>query len=166
MILSVSQVSARRTGANALGVLAICLLAFAPLQAVAGDHESGHTPSAAGQDHGKSTSSADKLDPKNIEIPVVPAPLVQADGTLTGYAFVGIRVRAREPSDAEKIKEDLPEVQDAIVRAINANPVRSGLEVDRLRAQLLKRIRPAVSAAVPAEMLEAVELRDVVHSSL
>lgn len=59
----------------------------------------------------------------NVDMPIVIAPMNDADGKLTGYAYVQSRLTAATPSDALNVRDKIAFVLDAFVRDVNAAPV-------------------------------------------
>lgn len=55
----------------------------------------------------------------NIEMPYVMAPVSDASGRLTGYAYLLSRLTAASSSDALKVRDRLAVLQDAFVRDVN-----------------------------------------------
>lgn len=59
----------------------------------------------------------------NVDMPYLMAPLTDADGKLTGYAYISSRLTASSESIVTDVREKLPFIQDAFVRDVNAEPV-------------------------------------------
>jgi hypothetical protein len=55
----------------------------------------------------------------NVEMPFLMAPLTDADGKLTGYAYLSTRLTAVSDVYALTVREKLPYIQDAMVRDVN-----------------------------------------------
>jgi hypothetical protein len=59
----------------------------------------------------------------NVDMPYLIAPLTNADGKLTGYAYLSSRLTAASDTIALAVREKLPFIQDAMLRDVNAEPV-------------------------------------------
>lgn len=59
----------------------------------------------------------------NVDMPYVMAPLTGADGKLTGYAYISLRLTAASESLVATVREKVPFIQDAFVRDVNADAV-------------------------------------------
>ena len=145
-------------------ILAIGLsaaLGVVPAAASGGGHDEKPNPAAEGE----SPVAAGPSD-RELDIPVVTVPLVDDRGRLVEYAFVGIRIRAESSSKIDRIKADLPLLQDALVRAVNGPPLASAATADAdLRAALLVRIKTAASSVIANGATAEVLVKDVVRSS-
>ena len=64
----------------------------------------------------------------NIEMPYLMAPLTNADGKLTGYAYITSRLTAASESAALTVREKLAFIQDAFVRDVNDEGVATADE--------------------------------------
>jgi len=59
----------------------------------------------------------------NVDMPPLIAPLTNAEGKLTGYAYISSRLTAASDTIALSVRDKLPFIQDAILRDVNAEPV-------------------------------------------
>jgi hypothetical protein len=59
----------------------------------------------------------------NVDMPYLMAPMTDADGKLTGYAYISSRLTAASESIVTDVREKLPFIQDAFVRDVNGAPV-------------------------------------------
>jgi hypothetical protein len=59
----------------------------------------------------------------NVDMPFLMAPLTDADGKLTGYAYLSSRLTAWSDTYALAVRDKLPFIQDAMVRDVNAETV-------------------------------------------
>ncbi len=124
-----------------------------------------------GAEHGAAKSSASgtsappkqTLDPRGVDIAALTAPLVR-NGRLVEYAFVGLRILAPSPGEANALKADLPRAQDAIVRALNANPLDQSLDDDALRQAILDLVGAALGRALEPRQVESVVVKDLVRT--
>jgi len=72
------------------------------------------------------TAAEEKKDPTkggpagtNVDMPFLMAPMTDADGKLTGYAFISSRLTATSESVVTMVREKLPFIQDVMVRDVN-----------------------------------------------
>ena len=74
---------------------------------------------------GKSGESKKKGGPAgtNVDMPPLIAPLSDADGKLMGYAYISSRLTAASDTIALSVRDKLPFIQDVILRDVNAEPV-------------------------------------------
>jgi hypothetical protein len=59
----------------------------------------------------------------NIDMPFLMAPLTNADGKLTGYAYIATRLTAITDVFALAVRDKLPFIQDIMVRDVNGDGV-------------------------------------------
>jgi hypothetical protein len=59
----------------------------------------------------------------NVDMPFLMAPLTNADGKLTGYAYVATRLTAMTDIFALAVRDKLPFIQDIMVRDVNGDGV-------------------------------------------
>lgn len=59
----------------------------------------------------------------NVDMPPLIAPLTDADGKLMGYAYISSRLTAASDTIALSVRDKLPFIQDVILRDVNAEPV-------------------------------------------
>jgi len=59
----------------------------------------------------------------NVDMPPLIAPLSDADGKLMGYAYISSRLTAASSAIALSVRDKLPFIQDVILRDVNAEPV-------------------------------------------
>jgi flagellar basal body-associated protein FliL len=57
-----------------------------------------------------------------VTLPTLIAPMVEGQ-RLTGYVYVSIRLTAASSSDADHLRDVLPRIQDALLRALNDSPL-------------------------------------------
>jgi len=96
---------------------AVAMSAVAPAGFAA---EEGH---GAKKEHGEATKEggAEKGKPgTNVDMPYLMAPLTNADGKLTGYAYISSRLTAATDGGGTAVREKLPFIQDLMVRDVNA----------------------------------------------
>ena len=55
----------------------------------------------------------------NVDMPFLMAPLTNADGKLTGYAYISSRLTATSEGVVTLVREKLPFIQDVMVRDVN-----------------------------------------------
>ena len=78
----------------------------------------------------------------NVDMPFLMAPLTNAEGKLTGYAYISTLLIAKSDTIALAVREKLPFIQDAMVRDVNGNVVTTAedpqsVDVPRLEKRLL-----------------------------
>jgi hypothetical protein len=59
----------------------------------------------------------------NVDMPFLMAPLTNADGKLTGYAYISSRLTASSEGGGTDVREKLAFIQDLMVRDVNATSV-------------------------------------------
>jgi|SRR6185437_3532749 len=59
----------------------------------------------------------------NVDMPYLIAPLSDADGKLIGYAYLSSRLTAMSDTIALSVRDKLPFIQDAMLRDVNAEPI-------------------------------------------
>jgi hypothetical protein len=59
----------------------------------------------------------------NVDMPFLMAPMTNADGKLSGYAYLSSRLTATSDANALVVREKLPFIQDVMVRDINTTGV-------------------------------------------
>jgi hypothetical protein len=129
-------------------------------------------PALAAEEHGKSEGGEKKggKPGTNVDMPFLMAPLTDADGKLTGYAYISSRLTATSESAVTDVREKLPFIQDLAVRDINGAGVAvaddpekvdiAGLEA-RLLADARKIMGPAKVKLVMVCTVQISELRPV-----
>jgi hypothetical protein len=106
-----------RKAASLVLMAAVAMSAVAPAVFAA---EEGH---GAKKEHGeaKKEGGAEKGKPgTNVDMPYLMAPLTDADGKLTGYAYISSRLTAATDGGGTAVREKLPFIQDLMVRDVNA----------------------------------------------
>src|ERR1700750_1610275 len=59
----------------------------------------------------------------NVDMPYLMAPMTDAEGKLSGYAYLSTRLTAASEANALAVREKLPFIQDAMVRDVNNTTV-------------------------------------------
>ncbi|HXS06446.1 MAG TPA: hypothetical protein VN723_06620 [Rhizomicrobium sp.] len=83
----------------------------------------------------------------NIDMPFLMAPMTDADGKLSGYAYISSRLTAASDASATLVRDKIAFIQDAFVRDVNKTEIApSGVTVDNaaLQARLLADARGVV----------------------
>ena len=94
----------------------LALLAALALPAIAAE-EGGH--------HAAKTDSKKESDPNkgpagtNVDMPYLMAPMTNAEGKLSGYAYLSTRLTAASEANALLVRDKLPFIQDVMVRDVN-----------------------------------------------
>ncbi|HVV28267.1 MAG TPA: hypothetical protein VHC40_09910 [Rhizomicrobium sp.] len=78
----------------------------------------------------------------NVDMPFLMAPLTNADGRLTGYAYIAARLTASSETAVVRVRDKLPFMQDAFVRDVNGAPVAAAddpqkVDIPAVEARLL-----------------------------
>jgi hypothetical protein len=78
----------------------------------------------------------------NVDMPFLMAPLTDADGKLTGYAYISTRLTAASEATTLIVREKIPYIQDAMVRDVNGADVtaaedREQVDIPKLEGRLL-----------------------------
>jgi hypothetical protein len=87
----------------------------------------------------------------NVDMPFLMAPLTDADGKLTGYAYIATRLTALTDVFALAVRDKVPFIQDAMVRDVNGASVATPADPDQvdipgLEARLLADARKVMGA--------------------
>ncbi|HKY17833.1 MAG TPA: hypothetical protein VJL82_02780 [Rhizomicrobium sp.] len=103
----------------------LALLAALAVPAFAAEEKAGGHGAAAEGGHGaKKEGEAKKGKPgTNVEMPYLMAPLTNAAGKLTGYAYISTRLTAMSEANALAVRDKLAFIQDTMVRDVNAASV-------------------------------------------
>lgn len=88
----------------------------------------------------------------NIDMPFLMAPLTNAEGKLTGYAYISSRLTASSESALMEVREKIPFIQDLLVRNINNASVTvpddpEKVDIAGVEARLLADARKVMGAA-------------------
>jgi hypothetical protein len=104
----------------------------------------------------------------NIDMPYLMAPLTNAEGKLTGYAYISSRLTASSEGVLTEVREKIPFIQDLLVRNINGASVTmpddpekvdiAGVEA-RLLADALKVMGAAKIKQITVCTVQIAELR-------
>ncbi len=76
-------------------------------------------PALAAEEHAGGEKKSGKPG-TNVDMPYLMAPLTDADGKLTGYAYISSRLTANSEAIVTIVREKLPYIQDLMVRDVNA----------------------------------------------
>jgi hypothetical protein len=93
----------------------------------------------------------------NVDMPYLMAPMTDADGKLTGYAYISSRLTATSDTNALAVRDKLAFVQDAFVRDVNGASVAkpgdaSALDQPALEARLLADAKRVMGAGTVASI--------------
>jgi hypothetical protein len=88
----------------------------------------------------------------NIDMPYLMAPLTNAEGKLTGYAYISSRLTASSEGVLTEVREKIPFIQDLLVRNINGASVTmpddpEKVDIAGVEARLLADARKVMGAA-------------------
>ncbi|MBN9579321.1 MAG: hypothetical protein J0I02_00580 [Alphaproteobacteria bacterium] len=105
----------------------------------------------------------------SVEMPYLVAPMATDEGRLAGYAYISIKLVARSPNSAVKIRGKVPFIQDAFVRDVNRDMLPATgdpAKIDRapLAARLLADARRIAGTAEVVSLeiirIQVTTLRD------
>ena len=87
----------------------------------------------------------------NVDMPFLMAPLTDADGKLSGYAYVSSRLTATSDAGASLVRDKIAFIQDAFVRDVNAAEIATSgdpaaVDNPALAARLLADARRVMGA--------------------
>ncbi len=68
----------------------------------------------------------------NVDMPYLMAPLTNAEGKLTGYAYLSSRLTATSESVGPVVREKLPFIQDIMVRDVNSTSVATADDPEKV----------------------------------
>jgi hypothetical protein len=80
----------------------------------------------AKKEHGEGKKEGDATKGKpgtNVDMPFLMAPLTNADGKLTGYAYISSRLTATSEGGGTDVRAKLAFIQDFMVRDVNATGI-------------------------------------------
>jgi hypothetical protein len=105
---------------------------------------------ATAADEKKDTTKGGKPG-TNVDMPFLMAPLTDADGKLTGYAYISTRLTALTDVFALAVRDKVPFIQDIMVRDVNSTSVATQADPDQvdvpgLEARLLVDARKIMGA--------------------
>ena len=88
----------------------------------------------------------------NVDMPFLMAPMTDADGKLTGYAYITSRLTASSEAIVTDVREKLPFIQDVLLRDVNNSPVAlpdnpQEVNIPGLEARLLAGARKVMGGA-------------------
>lgn len=146
-------------------VLGFLLCLASPDTLSAGGAKAKSPGDKAKSEHGETKpSEPGPTDPRVVDLPVVVCPVTD-QGTLKGYLYLGVRLMAKDPATAEKLKHDLPLIQDAALRALHAAPIGIA-EADGPGASetLAARLAAAIAGRLGEGLVASVTVRDSVKA--
>ena len=87
----------------------------------------------------------------NVDMPYLMAPMTDADGKLSGYAYLSTRLTAASEAYALAVRDKLPFIQDTMVRDVNGDGVATPADPDQvdipgLEARLLADARKVMGS--------------------
>jgi hypothetical protein len=111
-------------------VAILALLAALALPAIAAE-EGGHHAA-------KSESAGKEGDPKkgkpgtNVDMPYLMAPMTDAEGKLSGYAYLTTRLTATSEGVVTQVREKLAFIQDVMVRDVNSAGIATADDLEKV----------------------------------
>ena len=145
--------------------IGMVLCSIPGIAAASGGAEGGHggKPAASAKE---AAAPVQPLDPRVVTIAVLVAPVVDK-GTLSGYLYLSVNLKAVTESGAAKIKDDLPLIQDAFLRALYAHPVERGVaDSVGVETALESDLKAASAGLIDAASLEALDVLNIVRVPL
>jgi hypothetical protein len=104
----------------------------------------------------------------NVDMPYLMAPLTNADGKLTGYAYIVLRITTTSEGYVTVVREKVPFIQDAFVRNVNGSGVTTAddpekVDIPAVETRLLADVRrvmgPGKVKALTICTVQVAELR-------
>ena len=80
-------------------------------------------PALAAEEGGHGAAQKAGAPGTNVDMPYLMAPITDADGKLTGYAYIASRLTAKSAGAVLAVRDKLAFIQDAFVRDVNMDPV-------------------------------------------
>jgi len=128
------------------GPILALLVAALTLPAFAAEEKAAH-----GETKKKEGEAKKGAPGTNVDMPFLMAPLTNADGKLTGYAYISTRLTAKSDTFALAVREKLPFIQDVMLRDVNGAAVTTAedpqsVDVPRLESRLLSDAQKVMGA--------------------
>jgi hypothetical protein len=106
----------------------------------------------------------------NVDMPFLMAPMTNAEGKLTGYAYISSRLTATSEGVVTDVREKLPFIQDLMVRNVNnagvaAHDDPEKVDIPAIEARLLADARKVMGAGKVKQIIvctvQIAELRPI-----
>ena len=68
----------------------------------------------------------------NVDMPYLMAPMTDAEGKLSGYAYLSTRLTAASEANALAVRDKLPFIQDAMVRDVNNTSIAVADDLEKV----------------------------------
>jgi hypothetical protein len=144
---------------------AVCSCALFTPAVASGSSASKHASKPASEGE-EAAGQVQGLDPRVVNIAVLVAPVID-QGKLSGYLYLSVNLKAVTETGAEKIKLDLPLIQDAFLRALYARPIERRIaDSDEVEVALAADLKAASAGLIDAALLEALEVLSVIRVPL
>lgn len=145
-----------------LPVLLAGLLAVPP--AFAAGHGGGHE--GGEKKEGKDGEGKKGAPGNNVEMPFLMAPMTDAEGKLSGYAYISSITVAANQSAALAIREKLAFLQDAFVRNVNSAPVAMAgepghVDVPAVQTRLTADAKRIMGAQVKSVLVCSIQISEL-----
>src|ERR1700722_8422876 len=75
----------------------------------------------------------------NVDMPYLMAPMTDADGKLSGYAYLSTRLTAASEANALSVRDKLPFIQDVMVRDVNSAGIAAADDLEKVDVPTLER---------------------------
>jgi len=75
----------------------------------------------------------------NVDMPYLMAPMTDAEGKLSGYAYLSTRLTAASEANALSVRDKLPFIQDVMVRDVNNAGIAAADDLEKVDVPTLER---------------------------
>lgn len=75
----------------------------------------------------------------NVDMPYLMAPMTDADGKLSGYAYLSTRLTASSEANGLAVRDKLPFIQDAMVRDVNNSGIAVPEDLEKVDVPAVER---------------------------
>ena len=111
----------------------LALVAALALPAIAAEEGGHHAAKSEGGHESNKEGDPKKGKPgTNVDMPYLMAPMTDADGKLSGYAYLSTRLTATSEGMVTQVREKLPFIQDAMVRDVNSTGITTADDLEKV----------------------------------
>ena len=137
-----------------LGLMVLVLaLGAGPAQASSSSHDASPAPAEGKKDQ-------DPDEDKTVTLPTLIAPVVEGQ-RLSGYVYLSIRLITASYGDAGHLRDILPLIQDALLRALNDSPIPAAeAETPAAKEAVIKTVKGALGRLGDVREVQDVALAD------
>src|ERR1700727_2546130 len=75
----------------------------------------------------------------NVDMPYLMAPMTDAEGKLSGYAYLSTRLTAASEGNVLSVRDKLPFIQDVMVRDVNNAGIAAADDLEKVDVPTLER---------------------------